>query len=139
MALLFDEDYQILADSALLHEEDETNRFFVFKNFPLPHGIYRSQNSEVNTVDVLYVIPQNYNTDGGDMFWVSPQLYRIDGVEIPATGGPGSDSRLYNQTEFCRWSRHWNNSNSWKPKTDNIKTIIDRISWAFKYPDAKRS
>lgn len=137
MPMLFDEDYTILEDAGLTFTEDETSRFFIFRDFPLPGGIYVAGSGPRMSVDVLYVIPASYNTSGGDMFWVHPRLVRADGKAIPNAGGPGEDSRTYNGVEYLRWSRHWNNK-PWRPKVDNIQTIIDRITWAFKYPDAKR-
>jgi hypothetical protein len=86
-------------------------------------------------VDVLYVIPPNYNTEGGDMFWVHPYLERADGKAIPNATGTGVDTRTSNGIEYLRWSRHWNNR-PWKPKVDNVQKIVDRITWAFAKPDA---
>ncbi|MDO8272431.1 MAG: E2/UBC family protein [Gammaproteobacteria bacterium] len=137
MALLFDEDYKTLAEANLAFEEDETSRYLIFKDFPLPPGIYRDEDGPRLTVDVLYVVPPNYNTEGGDMFWVRHALSRIDGVPIPSISGPNQDSRTCKDVEYFRWSRHWNH-NPWKAKIDNVRTIIDRLTWAFKYPDAKR-
>lgn len=137
MPLLFEDDYNTLRDARLNCEEEESSRFLVFKDFPLPESVYVSDNKSLQAVNVLYIIPPNYNTEGGDMFWVYPRLQRADGVAIPATSGPNEDSRTYNGIEYFRWSRHWN-KNPWKPKIDNIQTIIDRITWAFNYPDAKR-
>lgn len=39
MALLFDEDYQVLEASGLEYEEDESLRFLLIKNFPLTNGL----------------------------------------------------------------------------------------------------
>ncbi|WP_027168873.1 E2/UBC family protein [Mesorhizobium sp. WSM3224] len=140
MPLLFDSDYEILHKAGVDFEEEDGARFLLFKNFPLPKDVYLVDEKPADAVHVLYVIPQNYNSSGGDMFWVHPRLHRSDGKPIPNTGGPRSneDSRTHNGLVFCRWSRHWHN-NLWKPKVDNIRTIMDRISWAFKYPDARRS
>jgi len=140
MGLLFDFDYEYLKEISQEVEEAEDTRFIIFKNFPLPTGMYVSGGSPVEAVDVLYIIPENYNTAGGDMFWTYPLLARADGVAIPniGTGKPREDSRTHNDREYFRWSRHWH-KNPWKPKKDNVRTIIDRITWAFAHPDAKRS
>jgi len=137
MALLFDEDYQILKEAGLEYEEDDESRFLIIKDFPLRKGLYVADGQPVESVNVLYVIPPNYNTQGGDMFWVHPQLGRADGKVIPQINGPGQDSRIFNGTEYCRWSRHWNKT-PWKTKKDNIQTILDRIEWALRNPDAKK-
>lgn len=140
MPLLFDSDYETLQKAGVNFEEEEGTRFLMFKGFPLPKGVYLADGKPADAVDVLYVIPQNYNVSGGDMFWAHPRLHRADGKPIPNTGGPGpnEDSRTHKGTVFCRWSRHWH-KNAWKPKVDDVQTIMDRISWAFKYPDARRS
>jgi hypothetical protein len=138
MALLFDEDYQILEKSGLGYEEDEVQRFLLIKNFPLAPNLYTHSGVTLKLVDVLWIVPSDYNTSGGDMFWVNPALSRADGKVIPAVFGfGGGDARHFKGKEYCRWSRHWNNA-SWKPKTDNIQKVLDRIEWALKNPDAKR-
>lgn len=138
MSLLFDTDYQFLNGAGLEYEEDEKSRFLIIKGFPLAHGLYVGGGNPITAVDILNVIPANYNTEGCDMFWVYPQLARADGKTIPQISGPGQDSRTYNGIEYCRWSRHWNNK-PWKPKVDNAQTILSRLEWALKNPDAKRS
>jgi hypothetical protein len=137
MSLLLDEDYCFLDEAEFVYVEDEARRFFVFRNFRLPSGQYKSADEILSSVEVLYIIPPNYNTEGGDMFWVYPQLFRADGKTIPNANGPGEDSRMFEDREFLRWSRHWNNS-PWKPKIDNVHRIVDRITWAFANPDATR-
>lgn len=139
MALLFDDDYQTLNDAKLVVVEDEEQRFLVFKAFPLPDGVYVANDAPCSVVEVLYIIPENYNTAGGDMLWVYPMIKRADGQPIPNSGdgGPDQDSRTFEGKEYIRWSRHWNNV-PWKPKIDKVQTIIDRLTWAFNYPDAKR-
>ena len=137
MALLFDEDYEVLKEAGFECEEDETNRFLVIKNFPLQAGMYVSGDVPVQGVSVLNVIPPNYNTAGCDMVWVNPPLARADGKLIPAINGPNQDSRKFKDVEYLRWSRHWN-KRPWKPKVDKVRTILDRLEWAFKNPDADK-
>jgi hypothetical protein len=136
MALLFEEDYQILKESCLEYDEDEAQRFLVIKNFPLASGLYLNGGTSLDQVEVLWVVPANYNTSGGDMFWVHPPLVRADGKAIPnAAGFGGPEPRRFKGKEYCRWSRHWT-PESWKPKTDNIQKVLDRIDWALRKPDA---
>lgn len=138
MALLFDEDYQIIKESGLEYEEDESQRFLLIKNFPLTPGLYVHSGAALEQVEILWVVPSDYNTSGGDMFWVHPALSRADGKEIPAAFGfGGGDARHFNGKEYCRWSRHWN-APTWKPKVDNIQKVLGRIEWALRNPDAQR-
>ena len=133
MSLLFDADYQYLNENNLRYEEDESSRFLILREFPLPGGIYLANGQPTTVVDILYVIPSNYNTEGGDMLWLHPALSRADGIAIPNANGPGEDSRTYQGVEFVRWSRHWNNR-PWQPKVDAIAKIIDRLTWVFANP-----
>jgi hypothetical protein len=135
MALLFDEDYIALQERGFSYVEDEQQRFFIFKDYPLPGGLYT-----VDTCDVLVVIPTNYNQDGNDMFWTNPRLHRSDGKTIPNTQNIGevyNDNRNFQGIEYCRWSRHWlhGTPSMWRPGRDNIISIQRRIEWAFRNPD----
>lgn len=139
MPLLFDEDYNILKESGLEYEEDESLRFIVIKNFSLLAGLYVHASKPIEQVEVLWVVPQNYNSSGGDMFWVYPALARANGKQIPNVSASGGvDPRHFMGKEYCRWSRHWNKPGSWKPKVDNIQKVLDRIEWALKRPDANK-
>lgn len=134
MKLLFEEDYKYLLDSGLEFEEDFQNRFLIFKNYPVDKNLYRSMGNEIEKVNVLFIVPPNYNSSGGDMFWIHPSLTKFDGSPIPAVMPyGGGDPRMHGGLEFCRWSRHWQ-PNLWKPKIDNIQTILARIEWALRNP-----
>lgn len=138
MALLFDEDYEILKNSGIEYEEAEVQRFLILKNFPLELGLYSYNDEFLESAEILIVIPPNYNTAGNDMLWTYPELKRTDRTPIPAAFGFGQgDSRQYNDKEYCRWSRHFP-ANSWRPKIDNIQKILDRVEWVLRNPDAKK-
>lgn len=138
MQLLFDEDYETLQNSGLIYEEDELNRFLVIKNYPLNSVLYIFNDLPINEVEVLVVIPANYNTSGTDMFWTHPFLRRVDAKPIPnIMEFGGEDARFFNGKEYCRWSRHYT-ADSWSPKVDNIQKILSRIEWALKKPDAQK-
>lgn len=137
MALLLEEDYEYLSSIGLDIAEDEAQRFLIFQNFPLPKGMYRSEaGDDVDSARILVVIPPNYNASGNDMFWTEPALRMVDGTTIPQVGG--TDTRNFQGSVFERWSRHWNKT-GWKPKQDNVRTIIDRVTWALANPTAKRA
>ena len=137
MRLLLDKDYEILREWGLEYEEDVSSGFLVLMNFPLLPGFYNFDGKVIETVEVLYIIPSNYNMSGGDMFWTHPYLTRMDGKAIPAMMQfGGGDARSFKSKEYCRWSRHFG-PDSWKPKVDNIEKILSRIEWALKNPDGK--
>jgi hypothetical protein len=134
MSLLLDEDYKILAETDLQCAEDEDRRFLIFTNFPLPHGVYVNDGKGVDQVEVLVVIPSNYNSTGTDMLWTYPRIRRADNGPMPnVCDYGGSDNRTYAGKEYCRWSRHYD-GNSWKAKIDNVQKILGRIEWALKNP-----
>lgn len=134
MPLFLDEDYKALKEREVSFVEDEAQRFFVLQGYKLPEDIYKQ-----DYCDVLIVVPNNYPQAGNDMFWTNPRLVRADGKAIPQTNEPGGgDSRVFQGKEFCRWSRHWNHGSSvWKPGKDDVVTILRRIDWAFRRPDAQ--
>jgi hypothetical protein len=136
MALLFDEDYELLKNSGLVYAEDSDSRFLVVRNYPLPPGQYLYNGNPIETVEVLMIIPPNYNMDGGDMFWTHPFLKRADGQPIPATMEfGGGDARRFDGKEYCRWSRHFP-AGTWKAKIDKLEKILSRIEWALRNPSA---
>ena len=138
MTLLTDEDYEILKEVGLEFEEDPKQRFLVILNFPLLPDLYSHEGQALDQVEVLWIVPADYNTSGGDMFWVHPPLVRTDGKAIPNTFAfGGGDPRHHNGKEYCRWSRHWKPT-SWRPKIDNIQKVLDRIEWALKRPDTNK-
>lgn len=134
MPLLLDEDYKALKERGVSFVEDEAQRFFVLKDYRLPDGVYNQE-----SCDVLVIIPPKYNQAGNDMFWTNPRLVRADGMPIPQTNEVGAgDNRTFEGQEFCRWSRHWPKSPSaWRPGQDDIVTILRRVEWAFRKPDAR--
>lgn len=132
MSLLFEEDYQYLKESGLDYEEDQGQRFLIIKNYPLPQSLHTQDGNPAEHIEVLWIVPSNYNTSGGDMFWVHPGVIRADGAPIQAAFlFGGGDARHYNGKEYCRWSRHWTKPGSWTPKVDNIKKVLTRIEWAL--------
>lgn len=134
MPMLLDEDYKALEERSFSFTEDEAQRFFLIQDYKLPEKLYVQQ-----VCDVLVVIPSNYPQAGNDMFWTHPRLVRADGKPIPQTTEVGGgDHRTHLGKEFCRWSRHWNQGPSvWKPGVDGIVTILRRLDFAFRRPDAK--
>jgi hypothetical protein len=138
MRLLLDEDYKILDEAGLIYEEDFKNRFLIIKNFPLCSDLYVYNDEPIEEVEVLVVIPSNYNTSGINMFWTHPELKRADGIGIPAAQVFGGQfSKNFDNKEFCRWSRHWPDG-SWGSKVDNVQKILDRLEWALRNPNTNR-
>ena len=134
MSLLLEEDYKILYESGLQYVEDKDNRFLIIRNYPVAQGLYVSSGMPVTEVEVLVIIPSNYNMSGTDMLWTHPSISRTDNGPIPAVNVyGGNDNRFFNSKEYCRWSRHYEGS-SWKAKIDNVQKILSRIEWALRNP-----
>lgn len=134
MSLLLEEDYKFLEDTNLNYEEDEEKRFFIITNHPLAEGLYVSDENPINQVEVLVIIPGNYNMSGTDMLWTYPSITLADNGPMPNVSGYNDlNNHTYNGKEFCRWSRHYEEV-SWKPKVDNIEKILSRIEWALRNP-----
>lgn len=132
MPLLLKSDYGELTERGISYVEDEAGRFLIFPAMPLPDGLYN-----VGACEVLVQIPVNYNQAGNDMLWTYPRLARIDGKPIPATSGPGEDSRQRGDKVYCRWSRHWHpgQPGEWRAGRDDVISIYRRVEWALQNPD----
>ena len=131
--MLLEEDYDYLHDIGQEVEENEARRFVIFKNFPLPTGIYESNGTAASAADILIELPSVYNNSGPDMFWTYPYLTLVGGASVK-NATPGGDVREYEGRTFERWSRHWGKA-GWRPRIDNISTVVDRLNWAFQHPD----
>lgn len=131
MPLLLDEDYARLQAQGLQWEEVTERRFLILKDFPLPEGLYT-----VHKTDILVIIEARYPDAGHDMFWTASRLVRSDGVAIPATMDSGSsNNHKVGDTEYHRWSRHWNDApGCWVPGKSNADTIVQRLVWALAKP-----
>ena len=134
MALLTNDDYAHLTRIALPYTEDESQRFLVFRGFPLSCGLY-----QVDKCDVLVVIPPTYPAAGNDMLWTYPCLKRQDGRLIPGTipitpenPQQNRDVRIFEGNVYERWSRHWNVGNQlWRPGRDDVTTIANRLTYVL--------
>lgn len=135
MSLLFPEDYTYLDSTGLRFVEDEAQRYLVIQNFPLPEGMYITTDTvPITQIEVLVIIPSNYNISGTDMLWTHPAITRTDKGSMPRVNGYGvGHNKKFMDKEYCRWSRHYDGT-SWKPKEDNIVKILARIEWALKNP-----
>ncbi|RLA46694.1 MAG: hypothetical protein DRR06_04370 [Gammaproteobacteria bacterium] len=134
MPLLLDEDYDALKERGVSFVEDEAQRFLVLQGYKLPEGVYSQE-----CCDILIIIPPKFPQAGNDMLWTNPRLIRTDGKPIPKTDEAGTgNNKMFEGQEFCRWSRHWNQGSSvWRPGKDDIVTILRRVEWAFRNPDAQ--
>lgn len=135
MAVLTDEDYSELSRMSMDFTEDEGQRFLVFRNFQLKTGLY-----QVDSCEVLVVIPPTYPAAGNDMLWTYPRLQCLDGREIPGTIAMSNhesqrDVRHFDGKTYERWSRHWNSGNQvWRAGRDDISTIVNRITCVLNNP-----
>jgi hypothetical protein len=122
MALLLAEDYEYLSEGGIRVDEDEAQRFVIFRQWELPDQLYT-----VDKADVLITLPTNYYDQGNDMFWVFPALVRRDGRAI---SNLNPNEKSFESRGWQRWSRHWQNS-PWRAGVDNVRSIIRRFEWCL--------
>jgi len=93
----------------------------VFKNYPLPLGRF-----QVETADILVVLPRGYPDTAPDMFFADPWL------TLKATGAyPEKADQAFSFAgrNWQRWSRH---NEEWRAGRDCIQTMLRRIDSALR-------
>ena len=84
--------------------------YLVFKNFPLPEGVYSA-----DTVDLLIFTTPRYPRASFDMFWTESDLILKDG-SVPK----GADAiEPYIGRQWRRFSYHPYQSEPWDPSKDS--------------------
>ena len=84
--------------------------YLVFKNFPLPEGVYSA-----DAADLLIFTTTRYPRASFDMFWTEPELVLKDG-SVPR----GADAiELYIGRQWRRFSYHPYQSKPWDPSKDS--------------------
>ena len=99
----------------------------VFKNYSLPDEFYSP-----STTDLLVKLISPYPNSNPDMFWTFPPVRLKNGdapmqsqvMQIPA---PSGLEMMYNNVQWQRWSRHFNESNLWRPGIDGLRTYMASI------------
>ena len=99
--------------------DDGQRIFIIFKEYPLPPGIYNVEKTEL----MIYTTPY-YPSSGFDMFWVEVQLTLKNGT-IPKAGDAIED---YVGKKWRRFSYHPYQGKPWDPSNDSVITYVEYIN-----------
>lgn len=110
-------DLRVLQDCGFVYEVVEENPriFIIFKNYPLPTGVYNTEKT-----DLLVFTTPYYPNAGFDMFWVDQGLLLRNNT-IPQ--GAGS-VETYLGKSWRRFSYHPYNAKPWNPSEDSVVSFI---------------
>jgi hypothetical protein len=122
MKLLPEKDRQYLSDRGLTWDEvaDGANKGIILKNFSLPDGRF-----DVQTADILILLPTGYPDVPPDMFFLLPWIRLVPISQYPKAA---DQPFPFQGQSWQRWSRH---NNEWRPGTDGIWTMLKRVEFAL--------
>jgi hypothetical protein len=122
MTFLPEKDRQYLSGRGLTWEEivDGASKGIVLKNFPLP-----GERFDVQTADVLILLPTGYPDVPPDMFYLMPWVRLLPLSQYPRAA---DQPFPFQGHSWQRWSRH---SSEWRPGIDGIWTMLKRVEHAL--------
>jgi hypothetical protein len=99
----------------------------VFSSYQMPDGNYTP-----SVTNLLVKLLPPYPNSNPDMFWTFPHIRLKNGalpdranlMQVPA---PSGFEMLYDNVEWQRWSRHYQQSNLWRPGIDGLQTYMASI------------
>ncbi|MCG8328559.1 MAG: multiubiquitin domain-containing protein [Chitinophagales bacterium] len=91
-------------------------QWLIIREFPIPEGYSHMH------ADVAIMITPGYPTSKLDMVYFHPELRRSDGKGIKALRNQSIEGKTYQ-----RWSRHYTNTNPWRPGIDDISTHLSLV------------
>lgn len=114
-------DQTFLADHGYQFEvvQEAGKTGIILKSLVLPEGKFN-----VETTDILVLLPTGYPDCAPDMFYASPHLTLASGQVPKACSAQLSHAGRVWQ----RWSRH---NNAWRPGADGLRTMVARIKTAL--------
>jgi hypothetical protein len=92
----------------------------IFRNYRLPPGVF-----DVDTCDLLVLLPGGYPDAPPDMFYAHPWLKLKGGDRYP---NAADQPHEFASQRWQRWSRH---NNEWRPGTDFLRTFVQRMTTAL--------
>jgi hypothetical protein len=98
-----------------------------FKSYVLPSGRYNP-----SAADLLVRLIPPYPNENPDMFWTWPQVKLANGripdrAEVMQVPVPSGLEQAYQNANWQRWSRHFNDKSSWRPGIDGLRTYTASI------------
>ncbi len=115
-----------LLDSVVVSRVGEETHV-IFKHYALPDEHYSP-----STTDLLVKLIPPYPNGNPDMFWTLPHVRLKNGAvpaqsEVKQVPAPSGFEKVYNNAEWQRWSRHFNDSGLWRPGIDGLRTYMASI------------
>ena len=120
-------DLEYLESHGYAYDQKESGgqKGIVLKGIPLPEAKYNANGANVDSVNVLVILPNGYPDAQPDMFHTDPWIrLRASGSYPRAADQPVSFADI----NWQRWSRH---SDQWRPGRDGIWTMIKRLEHAI--------
>jgi hypothetical protein len=121
-------DLQFLKECGYVFEliEEGPRIYIVFKNYPLPPGVYSSDKT-----DLLIFTTQFYPNAGFDMFWVDENL-KLKNGSVPRN----ADSlENYLEKRWRRFSYHPYTAKPWNPSEDSVGSFMGNVERRLKNSD----
>ncbi len=117
---LMPEDHEFITNLGLRWQtlKDKGQLWVVLHDYNLPYG-YKQEK-----VDVAINIPSGYPRAQIDMVYFSPAISRVDNKPIRALA-----SRIIDNKQWQRWSRHRTSQNPWREGVDNISTHLALVEF----------
>lgn len=103
---------------------DGTRKGLILNAYPLVKGKFN-----VDTADILVLIPDGYNDSHPDMFFTIPVITYSGTSNSPAATNGRID---FNKQQWQQWSRHLNVGNDWRAGIDGIESYLQKIIFALK-------
>lgn len=122
------QDLEVLKERGFNYElaEDGPKVYIVFKDFPLPSGLYNMEKT-----DLLIFTTPHYPNAGFDMFWTDQALTLKNGG-IPKQA-ESIESHL--GKSWRRFSYHPYNPKPWNPSEDNVINFIEYVQQRLRNGD----
>ena len=115
---LLEEDEKYLSQKGYKWEflADGENGALIIKDYPVNEGVF-----DRPKIDLLIIIPAQYNNAKLDMFYVDPSLKKKDGSYPNA-------AEHFEDRAGRRWQRFSRHLNSWLPGIDSLAGFMSLIS-----------
>jgi len=121
-------DLEILDSRGFAYDlvEDGPKVYVVFKDFPLPPGIYNMEKT-----DLLIFTTPHYPNAGFDMFWTN------EGLTLKNGGIPkqAEHIELHLGNKRRRFSYHPYNAKPWNPSEDNVARFVEYVQQRLRHGD----
>ncbi|NDB33311.1 MAG: hypothetical protein EB150_08795 [Nitrososphaeria archaeon] len=106
--------------------EQDNKAYIVFRNFPLPAGVYNK-----DCTDLLIFTTKQYPNSNFDMFWVDQDLVLQNG-QVPKSAEV-IESHL--GKNWRRFSYHPYNVKPWNPAQDNAASYLEYVKQRLRKGD----